>query len=230
MMQKIFLLLVSLWCTAALAEDGWRQTLMDMAPGCRIRISIPIDAQAGYGKANRGSGGLNIEYPPRATKLPYRYPLTFTFICYPASDDLTAQDPVRFDRTGNKWVRDMRPYFERFPDGLSPQRQEIFDRAIRFHEIQTANAQGFAFTEDDLDGDETGRRRQMSYCIFHMQKAVCGESTMALLPMIRQHPGNDLTPFALRILRSIEFLDDEDARPDPSPSAPGPAQAPAGAR
>lgn len=229
-MKAILLLLSLLCCTAVSAQDSWRRVLMDMAPGCRIQMSVPIGAQAGFGKANRGSGGVSIEHPPRTTKLPYRYPLTFTFICYDAADDLTAQDPVRFDHTKNKWVRDMRPYFDRFPEGLPPQRQKIFDRAILFHELQTVNAQGFAFTEDDLAGDESGRRRQMSYCIFHMQKAICGESTMALISMIRQHPGNDLTPLALRILRSIEFLDDHDTGSRPDPAASGPAQAQAGAR
>lgn len=31
---------------------------------------------------------------------------------------------------------------------------------------------------------------------------------MGLLPHIRRNPRHDLTPYALKILRSIEFLDD----------------------
>jgi hypothetical protein len=204
------LLSLPLWVSA---EEPLKMVDMDMGI-CRVRLQLPNRAvvnSEGPGMGELGSGGIGIAKPPRAQTLPYEDELVLGFGCYEnLISELTDGYPVRFDALQGKWVKDMDRFFDKqvWRDELTPKDRKQYTDAVRVFEIRTRTALGFAFTQDDLIGDERGRRRQMRYCIFHVKKALCGESTMALLPLIHRNRKNDLTPYALRILRSIEFLPD----------------------
>jgi len=60
-------------------------------------------------------------------------------------------------------------------------------------------------TIDDAIGDEDGRQRHLHYCLIKPPKALCGNDDMGYLNAGKK---GDLTPYALQILRSIEFIDD----------------------
>jgi hypothetical protein len=207
------------FCAAAQASEGsWAQAAMDMAPGCRVQLSVPNKAQVSYGRDNGGSGAVTVGYSPsNGSKFSYADPLYMSFLCVDASADLTTGSPVRFDQQQGKWVKDADNFLsvQVWVDEFTLADKRRFSDAVRFFELLTTNAQGYAYTQDDITGEVRGRRRQMFYCVFHRAKAICGESTMGQLSLIRRNSKNDLTPYALRILRSIEFLDDS-----PAPLAP----------
>jgi hypothetical protein len=71
--------------------------------------------------------------------------------------------------------------------------------------IHASNASGFARTTDDVVGDPRQRARALSYCLFHDAKAICGEGQVMNLS---DQKANFL-PTALKILRSVEFVDVE---------------------
>ncbi|GIX23872.1 MAG: hypothetical protein KatS3mg122_1103 [Caldimonas sp.] len=114
-----------------------------------------------------------------------------------------------------------RPGFDSYGYELDPEFKRTLDRAVRFFELRSVNATGYAVTQDDVIGDERGRRRVLDYCLFHKAKAVCSsfDTRMGYVPDIRRNPKNDLTPYALKILRSIEFIDDAT-----TPAAPAASQ------
>ena len=76
------------------------------------------------------------------------------------------------------------------------------NRALTIH---ASNASGFARTTDDVVGDPRQRARALSYCLFHDAKAICGEGQVMNLS---DQKANFL-PTALKILRSVEFVDVE---------------------
>ncbi len=194
--MRLLLFLSLLWCTAVQAQDSWRQAVMDMAPGCRIRVSVPADAQVGFGRENRGSGSIRITHPPRAKKLSYEEPLTLGFICLDIANEAVQSGWATKNIEGS-WRLNLSPHDKTYYKPCN----------IAVYEVANPNASGWAVHVDDMIGEKRGRRRQLFYCVTHKEKAVCGDSFMGYLPEINRHSNNDLTPYALRILRSIEFLE-----------------------
>jgi hypothetical protein len=188
-----------------------KTALIDMGPGCRIRLQVP--QKAGYGGIPPdggfpGRGGITIENPLNLKRKTYIEPLYLRFFCH------DADDPVVTDGWG-----------KRLPSGewvasVSPSDEPLLKGALRAHQVHSVNASGWAVAVDDVIGDERYRLRRLYYCVIRASKAVCGDSEMGYLPEIRRHPARDLTPYALRILRSIEFVDEA---PQAAPTASLPA-------
>ena len=145
----------------------------------------------------------------------YIEPFYLGFACYDDTADVIGSDPVRYDEQSKRWKRDMQRFFDA-QVSFEPDTKKRYDKATHFFELTAKNSQGFAFTQDDLIGEERGRRRMLRYCLFHPPKVLCGDGEMGYVQDIKRHPKNDLTSYALKILRSIEFLDE-------SASAPGSA-------
>jgi hypothetical protein len=74
------------------------------------------------------------------------------------------------------------------------------------HHAITAGGHGGQELAGDTIGDEAHRQRKFSFCLFHPPKAICGQGNVGIL---REGRKADLTPHALKIIRSIEFLPDE---------------------
>jgi hypothetical protein len=124
-------------------------------------------------------------------------------LCYDSSDkSLFDGQPVRYDEQEKKWVRDIKRRFSPIDDD---DLKHALDKAIRFHELKAVNAQGYAYTEDDVIGDEDSRVRMLHFCLIHPPKALCGKGEMGSLKAGKKA---DLTSYSLQILRSVEFLDD----------------------
>lgn len=207
---------------AATCQAAPRPDLLDMAPGCRILVHAPHGAWVSSGKEGGGSGGMMVDHPPRGTKKPYVNPFYLPFICHEADpEELTIGRPVRFDNAAQQWVRDMQKFFDYQGVPIDAKWREDQLRAVRFYELRAVNSYGFAYTHDDVVGDEAARRRQLNYCLFRAAQAICGDTEVGNLNDIRRNRKNDLTSYALQILRSVEFLDDAPApseRPSSSPS------------
>ncbi|GIX24420.1 MAG: hypothetical protein KatS3mg122_3232 [Caldimonas sp.] len=202
-----------------------KTALIDMGPGCRIRLQVP--QKAGYGGIPPdggfpGRGGITIENPLNLKRKTYIEPLYLRFFCHDADPEaLSEGDPLSYDASTHTWRKDMEKLYGLYVDPDRAFKKKL-DQAVRIYEMKSVNAQGFAYTLDDVTGEESTRRRVLHYCLFRDKKAVCSgwDTRMGYLPEIRRHPARDLTPYALRILRSIEFVDEA---PQAAPTASQPA-------
>lgn len=168
--------------------------IFNLGPGCRFSASIPrtTSISARYDSTEPfGSGGLGIDgFPP-----PQNY-WGIDFHC--------SQSDREFVNAG--WA---------IPDGNSWKLNDTYTnktlirlKALRFHKIELSKFNGWAVTYDETFGEERFRQKTLSYCIVRLEKAICGESRVGFLESIRKHRDADLTPYALKILRSIHFLED----------------------
>ena len=121
-------------------------------------------------------------------------PFYLGFTCCAADDGIATKGWATYDDSSKKWKIN-----------LSPHDAEMFVNAHKTYQIKALNAQGWAVTINDVTGDEQWRQRHLHYCLIKDAKAVCGNGEMGYLRSGRK--GN-LTPYALQILRSIEFIDD----------------------
>jgi hypothetical protein len=94
---------------------------------------------------------------------------------------------------------------------MSPQEYratfEDQDKAIQIFNVTAINASGFLSTIDDTIGDERRREKRAHFCLYHPPKALCGYGVVGYLA---DGPRSDLTQRALEIVRTIEFLPDEE--------------------
>jgi hypothetical protein len=207
-------------------EEPTNTAVLDMGPGCRIKLQVPTKAE--YGAVGpkpgyEGEGGITVENPLNLKRNAYIEPFYLRFICHDADPRALSRGlPVRYDPHANVWRRDMQNLYDSNGVDLDDDFKKTLEGAVRFYELRSVNASGFAVTQDDVIGDENTRRRVLDYCLFHDKKAVCSsfDTRMGYLPQIRRNPKNDLTPYALKILRSIEFIDEAGT---PSPVASQPA-------
>ena len=135
---------------------------------------------------------------------------TFDAMCYHSSDTLV----------NTAWAQ---------PDGRGGWKLKGYEDQLdvmRFYSLESINAKGWAVTEEDKIGDEAGRAKRLHYCLVREQKALCGQGDMGYVQDIRRHPQNDLTNYTLRILRSIEFVDEPAAVAASAPAASAVASAP----
>ena len=127
------------------------------------------------------------------------------FWCAPADEGQVIEGWARRDTGSGEWQLNM--------DAEELARLDA-TASISIYQVTSRNATGWAVRIDDITGDEIKRRRLLVYCILKNAHAVCGESVVGSIERISRKSATDRTPFALHILRSIEFLDD--APPDDS--------------
>ncbi len=167
----------------------YRSIGIEYSVPCRIRY---VDPYFGY---------LDDATYYRLGKMP------FQSNCYESSaPDLYAGAPVRYDETRKIWIRDIVPEIKMWGPNLRHDEVLAIDRSIRVYPLSGADWAGFAFTKEAWTGDVAGRTRRLSFCLFHGPVALCGHGDVGL-----QSDGvkGDLTPYVLKILRSIEFVNDE---------------------
>ena len=181
----------------------------NLGPGCRFNIGLPDGARTGFGfdsAESRGSGGMEIK------ELPYYIgSWEMGFNCYSASDPRIPKGATRFDAVLDKWVKDfssLEKSLAEAEDTFKKSSVRTYISTTKIFDIRTINAHGWAMTGDDLIGDEEFRTRGIVFCIFHKDKALCGDSTTGYLEQIKRRRRADYTPKALDILRSIEFTED----------------------
>ena len=168
-------------------------TVANLGPGCRLQLMIPkgVTLNVGYQK-DEGAAGFEIEN--------LRYFLgnfDFGFTCYRA-ENARVKAGWAIPKPGGGWQ----------PNIDSSITQLISFNAFQYYDLTSINTQGWAITYDDISGDERFRRRVLSYCLICEPKAICGQDFMGYLPDIQRNKRADLTPHALEVLRSIEFLED----------------------
>ncbi len=160
----------------------FESTIANLGPGCRIKISIPKLtnlAQRYQSEQGRGVAGFSIKMPSH----PYFSnggEWGFTFNCYQTKEE----------------------QFQRIWNEISPK------DGGNFTSLQAVNAVGWAVTYDDTAGDERFRSRHLSYCIKNETNAICGNSDIGYIEYLENKRNIDTQSAAIRILESIEFLED----------------------
>ena len=79
-------------------------------------------------------------------------------------------------------------------------------RATRIFPIRAVNSDGLAMTRDDTTGDEANRTRYFGFCLRHPPILLCGRSPQ-IASLLRGGSKSGLLPYALTIIKSIEFID-----------------------
>lgn len=189
----------------------------NLGEGCRFAVTLPgkkgvrvpsnSDQTAVGGNPEMRQGGMvAAPYPsPWKSSLPS---IGFNLYCYDKSDPKQLHTYGVLNEKNQRWNKDvflMRKSLKDSEDSFEKVYAEQIIATTYVYDIRARNAHGWADTFEELTGDERGRKRYMSFCIFHQTKALCGNGTVAQLAEGRK---GDLTPYALEILKSIEFLPD----------------------
>lgn len=129
--------------------------------------------------------------------------LEVTLLCYDTEKNFPypKEGAVRFDEKQNKWVKDLSAEVDKASD---PSLYRELDKARHIYNIQAKNSNGFIYTWDETTGEPEQRERNVTYCLVHSPKAICGGASGMRL----SNPKSDMVPFITKILRSMEFIDD----------------------
>ena len=122
----------------------------------------------------------------------------FDFTCYSQFRDLNevATDyGGHFEPRQKKWISD-------FPGAPADEASRLREVTKTFP-LNSKNGHGFYTIQDETIGEPYLRMRHISYCLFHGTKAVCGNGQVKRLVDAK----SDMLPYALSILRSVEFTD-----------------------
>lgn len=191
-------------CATKPVKTGYpmlKPVIANMGPGCRVKLSVPDASRYSYnyvGYTDQGipnpswsEGSLGFQ----STSLPY-WPDSWHFglTCYQSTSTQARNNTVAFNSKAGFWV-------------VNPSNTDILpEQHLKVYQIKTSNAQGWAYTDDDTATEFPERR--MQYCVYHDERAICGHTDVGYLKSIRRHPSADRTAYVLKILNSIEFLED----------------------
>ncbi|WP_062090385.1 hypothetical protein [Caballeronia udeis] len=123
--------------------------------------------------------------------------LQFKCISSGDTDQIKHTLSAGYDERQQKWTRDV--------DGLLP----VEKLTTRNFPVRAVNSDGFAVTYDAINGDPKTRSRAFAFCLRRPPVMLCGSTPDIARPYYRQ---SDLLPFALKLVRSIEFGDSPSVR------------------
>jgi hypothetical protein len=107
-----------------------------------------------------------------------------------------------YDETTGSWRQDM--------SALSPEEQY----STRTFPIRAVNSTGFAKTRDSIL--RNSRNRDFAFCLRHPPVVICGKTPHIAGPDYKR---TDLMPYALTIVKSIRFVDDQDDTAEATPAS-----------
>ncbi|WP_206952526.1 hypothetical protein [Trinickia acidisoli] len=167
------------------------------APGCAIDIA---DLYGGYLKSGMPkNASYSTDVPPVRSTLE-RFGINFE--CQTDQDFIDASH--NFGAQWNEGKKRWDLYYEDANDS------KILPPVSRIYQLKSRNASGFMRTTDQISGEEDQRVRFYSFCLFHDKAAVCGTGQSMRL----EEPKGDYLPFIMRVLRSVNFVDDKKSDPD----------------
>lgn len=140
--------------------------------------------------------------------------------CYDAdAPNMHPEFPVRYDAERKQWMRDdshaLDGWLPQNPEEANRLRRSII-RSTQVFNLVSVNATGYAYTQEQFTGEESTRIRLLDFCLIREPRMLCGHGEVGLL---RDGPRGDLTPYILEVLRSVAFLDDAAAAPQPAVAA-----------
>lgn len=213
----VLLMLGHLTASAEVPPVPTKRVQADMGPGCNFTMQLPMaDISRVGGDSTLALGDFKVGPLPKSWKSSFES-LYFGLSCWPANDPAVTEGMAKFNPQTGLWKKDLDRWFV-FSEP-TPEERKILDEATRLVNVQAVNSRGYVGIREDTIGDDGRRTREMFFCLFHPPKAICGDGWVGKLEDGRK---GDLTPHALKIIRSIEFLPDEpQAQPAEIP-APSP--------
>ncbi len=192
-------------------------------PGCNIAAWMPLSGRDGGmgSEPATGQGGMAVNPIPKAWKSSL-VALGFGLSCRLADDSSVTSGLAKLNDETGLWEKDLDRGFLPPPPTVEERKQ--LDKATRVINVKSVNAQGYASVIEDTFGDEKHRVATMKFCLFHPPREICGYGVVG---MLRDGRKGDLTPHALKIIRSIEFLPDEPKSDTIVPQVPAPTTEPA---
>lgn len=172
--------------------DSYR--VFNLGPGCRFKLKMSGLMRSTARYDNRypfGAGGLGIA----GLRSPQDH-WGLNFRCDQSSDDFVTAGWATLNN--NKW---------RINEN-EDNRKLLSLHALFFHDLKTMGANGWAITFDETYGEEKFRQRTLVFCIVRVHKSVCGTSDVGYLQSIRTNRKADFTSYAIRLLQTVEFMDD----------------------
>ncbi|WP_284335937.1 hypothetical protein [Comamonas sp. NoAH] len=171
--------------------------IVNIGPGCRIKLDIPKGAKLGQGYQNkqyRGMAGFSIKMPKYFS---HNGDWSFSFNCYHTYEkNFQEVWKDRSPKNGVKFI--IEKGRKKFTD----------DEGATYFSVQSVNAEGWALTYDDTTGEERLRLRHLWYCVKAKESAICGSSDIGYIDFINNKKNIDIASYAFRVLESIEFLED----------------------
>lgn len=131
----------------------------------------------------------------------------FNFSCHSQfrDENEVAADYGGYLKPGqSKWI-------SAFP-GASPDEVSRLRKVTKTLPLISRNGRGFYTIQDETVGEPARRVRHFSYCLFHKAQAICGDGEVKRLADTK----SDMLPYALSILRNIEFIDSPSASTKPT--------------
>jgi len=168
---------------------------------CPIRITDPF-----RGKLTESSY--------RLTGLPYKKTNVEVLSLYlecASSDDADASKRfvyANFDVKHRKWQPDF--------TSLSQEDFALLKPVTRIFPLKAVNSSGVGVTQDAVNGDPKQRSRAFTFCLRHPPVMLCGSTSTIAYPYYSK---SGVMPHALRILNSLEFVDDRDNGANPIPTS-----------
>ena len=168
---------------------------------CPIRITDP------FGGKLTESGYDLIGLPHKETNVEV---LSLYLECA-SSDDADATRRfvyANFDVKHGRWQPDF--------TSLSHEDFALLKPVTRIFPLKATNSSGVGVTQDAVNGDPKQRSRAFTFCLRHPPVMLCGGTSTIAYPYYSK---SGVMPYALRILKSLEFVDDRDNGANPIPTS-----------
>lgn len=201
------------WATSVHAEQPTKEVkqIVVTTDGvqCPIRLADPYNARVTETRY------VLDHFPYRRTGLGELY---LQFECVNSNDAEAIRNivPASFDENRKQWEEDF--------SALSAEDVALLKPVTRIFPLEAANSTGIAVTQEQTNGDPKTRDRRFAFCLRHPPVMLCGGTPQIARPFYQK---SDLLPFALTVVKSIEFVDmpDDGARAA-SAATPSPAVIP----
>jgi hypothetical protein len=211
----VLLNFVPLACATDSSERAYpplKPVIENLGQGCRIKIDLPVDHHTPCYSCYKTPFKFDPEYPVKNHELdggdiriylmnlphwPGNWSIDFT--CYHSSYAEFIYKMVRFDNKIHRWILNSHNDYDAY---------RLPEANFRIRQIKTKTGYGWLATHDETYGEKNSRIRNLVYCVFHDERAICGSSDVGYPETIRHNPIADRTPYVLRMVKSIEFLED----------------------
>ena len=210
--------------------------IANLGQGCRIKVDLPKDVEywSNYETPSKNSstleevlwsrGGalwLSFKNPPP----PYWHQeWLLDFSCYHAEEAKYIYEGMLLNNATQEWVLNLhkeesyhRPEYD-ISGPISELTHQYYDNFqvpevnLKIYQIKNHTNQGWLTTYDNTFGGREFQKfhlRNLEYCVFHNDRAICGRrNAVGHLKTIQNHPLADRTAYVLKMVKSIEFLED----------------------
>jgi hypothetical protein len=196
-----FLLAIALLSNnIALGENQKKQEKIFLLHGlgnesmdCNVKIRYPMSGNITSMDITPEGGKYTLVWPINSKPAKLDFSLTCLTIDYLNSNPRN-MEPVAFDPKIKKWVKNI--------ENDNEYHQSI-KKTLKIYNINASNSSGYFYTTDESNDAPHRKNRKFSFCMFKPPMALCGGGKNMRL----QGRRIDLTPFALELVKSTEFIE-----------------------